>query len=303
MLWFWYKTLLKYMKCPAVITNKRKEVVFANGLFNDLFPNHTGVFDYNHDDVIQTKNTTEHRFFKVCMSKYHQKMIFMLIDVTIWMVQSPSRRSLNIEQRASFAKKHSDVTICFVDIHGLPPICCNLTPSQIITFANSLYTLFDNIRRKYDILKLETINNCYITVAGLQTTDKNDAESCEKDPRVSVNQMIAFAKEMIERAHEVHYPSTTIPVKLKIGIHTGEVTAGIIDSKFSLFGDVMILANKLENQCSAMQIHLSNSTMKFITDKSGFRKQLVHILGRGFLETYVYKCPSTRYNQIANSIE
>eukprot|EP00983_Pelagomonas_calceolata_P025637 804591-Pelagomonas_calceolata.AAC.6 len=50
--------------------------------------------------------------------------------------------------------------------------------------------------------------------------------------------------------HQVNMPDTQQPVRIRIGMHTGDVVSGLIGSKlpkFSIFGDAMNTASRMES--------------------------------------------------------
>lgn len=196
----------------------------------------------------------------------------------------------------NISRTHKNVTICFADIRGFTSTCSTMNPSDIMQFLNKLFGKFDLLLRKHDIFKLETVGDCYVTVSGLLTQNA-DGEyiivDSQKDPTIAAENMVAFAKDMIATAYSTTIPGTNSNVEMRVGIHTGDVTSGIIDNempRFCLFGDAMNMASRMETTGKPMHIHVSEQTYALLRNKRCFVRQSVDVKGKGEKMTYYLNC-------------
>ncbi|XP_033632418.1 guanylate cyclase soluble subunit alpha-2-like [Asterias rubens] len=151
------------------------------------------------------------------------------------------------------------VTMLFSDIVGFTAICSNCTPFIVINMLNSLYTQFDDFCGILDIYKVETIGDAYCVAGGLNQVSDTHAQRVSK-----------MALKMMEAARTVMSHDGT-PLKMRIGLHTGAIVAGIVGKqmpRYCLFGNNVTLANKFESHSEPLKINISPTTHELL-EKSG----------------------------------
>ncbi|GJQ80786.1 hypothetical protein Trydic_g9377 [Trypoxylus dichotomus] len=175
------------------------------------------------------------------------------------------------------------VTVYFSDIVGFTALCTKSTPMQVVDFLNDLYSTFDRIIGFYDVYKVETIGDAYMVVSGLP--ERNGDEHAKEIGLMALRILDAVHSFTIK--HKPEYQ-----LKLRIGIHSGPVCAGVVGQRmphYCLFGDTVNTASRMESTGEPLKIHISDAT-KEILDKFGtFKLELrgeVELKGKGFLTTH-----------------
>ncbi|XP_016317783.1 guanylate cyclase soluble subunit alpha-2-like [Sinocyclocheilus anshuiensis] len=159
------------------------------------------------------------------------------------------------------AKKFDDVTMLFSDIVGFTAVCAQCTPMQVISMLNELYTRFDYQCGILDVYKIETIGDAYCVAGGLHRKIDSHAKP-----------IALMALKMIELSEEVLTPDGK-PIKLRIGIHSGSVLAGVVGVKmprYCLFGNNVTLASKFESGSHPRCINVSPTTYQLLRDDRAF---------------------------------
>jgi class 3 adenylate cyclase len=126
----------------------------------------------------------------------------------------------------------------------------------------TLYAAFDAIARRRRIFKVETIGDCYVAVAGLPEPMKDHAIVMAK----FANDILKQVKKLT-RTLEVTLGPDTGDLTLRIGLHSGPVTAGVLRgerARFQLFGDTVNTAARMEQTGMKDKIQLSQATADYI---------------------------------------
>eukprot|EP00798_Chlamydomonas_sp_ICE-L_P019839 gene19839-26530_t len=155
----------------------------------------------------------------------------------------------------SLARSHKEVTILFMDIVGFRNM------SKMVASAA--------------VHKVETAGDCYIVSCGIMERDDKDG----------------FAKDILRISKMVNMPHDNKPVIIRIGIHTGSVVSGVIGTKlpkFSVFGDTMNTASRMESTANHGGIQVSEDTFNLLhsAGNTDSWKSTGGIEGKGIMETF-----------------
>lgn len=109
-----------------------------------------------------------------------------------------------------------------------------------------MYTVFrhfDEIAKRRGIFKVESTGECYVATAGLPETRRDHAVAIARYARDIMSRMHVVAKKL-----EVELGPDTGELSLRIGIHSGPITAGVLRgerARFQLFGQTVTAASRI----------------------------------------------------------
>ncbi|CAF3149719.1 unnamed protein product [Rotaria socialis] len=163
------------------------------------------------------------------------------------------------EKAATLCETFESCTILFSDVVGFTTICSSLTPMEVVSVLNEMYTKFDKCLEAHNCFKVETIGDAYMLVSGVPERAKNHAA-----------EIIDMAFDMLDSIVTVTNPTNNEKLKIRIGCHSGPVVAGIAGIKmprYCLFGDTVTTANRLEQTSKALHIHVTEATYQLLERK------------------------------------
>ncbi|KXK57432.1 MAG: Two-component system-sensor histidine kinase, partial [Chlorobi bacterium OLB7] len=110
------------------------------------------------------------------------------------------------------AESFESVTVLFADIVGFTVLSQRITPQELVTGLDLLFSQFDELAEKYGLEKIKTIGDAYMAVAGLPESREDHAESAAR-----------MAMELVEVVAGFSGLGDGVRLQVRIGLHSGEV--------------------------------------------------------------------------------
>ena len=182
------------------------------------------------------------------------------------------------ENPTAIAESASETTVLFSDIVGFTPFSSELPPDEVVRLLDLLFGKFDDLCEDRGIEKVKTIGDAYMAVAGIPRPDPDHAAS-----------VVELAFDM-QRAAAAIAPLWPTELKLRIGVSSGPVVAGVIGHRrfaYDLWGDTVNTASRMESHGLPNRIQVSESTYELLKDRYAFGDpQEMDIKGKGTMPTY-----------------
>lgn len=176
------------------------------------------------------------------------------------------------------ADGHADVTVMFADLVNFTQLTEALSPGQMVTLLNTIFSGFDELCEKYGVEKIKTIGDAYMAVGGLNR-DKADYTCDIADLALEMCQFVANHPELSRYRLGIH-----------TGIATGPVVAGVIGTKrfiYDLWGDTVNIASRLTNEAAQGMIQVDKMTYNRIRHEYAFEPPAtIHVKGKGEMVMY-----------------
>lgn len=171
-----------------------------------------------------------------------------------------------------------EASVLFADVVGFTPMSATMSPAQLVTLLNEVFTAFDGFVAALGLEKIKTVGDAYMAAAGVP------------HPRPDHANLIAELALQI-RNHRATDPVSGEPLRFRIGIDSGPVTAGVIGTDkfaYDLWGDTVNTASRMESSALPGTIQITDRTHEllrevFVCEPRGS----VEVKGKGTMETFL----------------
>ena len=226
-----------------------------SGATSALLLNHLESLATIDDDALQKRLLKEliHNYVML------EKRVDSLLKNTL-----PATVAEEIKYEGQFLPRSYICTILFTDFMGFTQLAEQVSRTALIETLNIIFTEFDALIYQYKGTKIKTIGDAYMAVFGAPI-------EYDRHPIMAIRAGLAMIKYMeqfnLETEHKFH---------MRVGIHTGQVMAGVVGKErmqFDVFGDDVNIAARFESASVKNRINVSETTYKAAKDHFDFEER------------------------------
>ncbi|MCX7696473.1 MAG: hypothetical protein N2Z72_02125 [Bacteroidales bacterium] len=177
-----------------------------------------------------------------------EKSDFLLYNIL------PVKVAEELKTRGKFKPiKVYQASVLFTDFVRFSVLTEQYTSEELVEKLDLIFSRFDDICSRYNLEKVKTIGDSHMSVGGIPVFSQVHAI----DAALAAVEMVDF----IEYLHEVD--ETFKPWKLRIGIHTGHLIAGVVGKRkfgFDVWGSTVNMASRLQESSEPNKINISHET-------------------------------------------
>ena len=179
------------------------------------------------------------------------------------------------------SEHYGKVAILFADLVGFTEYCSRNDSDRIVSVLNEIFFAFDSKAQELGLEKIKTIGDGYMVMGGgLSKPDANILKTIDLG-----DFMIRFLREFNAKR--------SLDFSIRVGIHVGEVTAGVIGKTkftFDIWGDTVNVASRMESTGVPMEIHISEAVADLLNDRNrcDYRGE-TDVKGKGKVKTYIIR--------------
>jgi len=178
----------------------------------------------------------------------------------------------------TIADGFADVTVMFADIVNFTQVAANMSPSQVFTMLNRIFSAFDELAEHHGLEKIKTIGDAYMVAGGLN----QDIE----DYAGAVADMAIAMRDLLRRDFTINASH----LEVRIGIGTGPIVAGVLGKKkfiYDLWGDTVNIASRITAEGVPGMIQCDTTTYHRLAPNFDFHEpQTIYLKGKGNMTVY-----------------
>ncbi|MDP6943454.1 MAG: adenylate/guanylate cyclase domain-containing protein [Myxococcota bacterium] len=210
----------------------------------------------------------------------HEQSELLLLNI----LPASIAQRLKTHHEVTIADDYPEASVLFADLVGFTSLSSRQTASETVVMLNGIFSAFDVAVVAHGLEKIKTIGDSYMVASGVPVRRRDH-----------VTQLLALALTM-QRLLAVHNMRHGYDLELRIGVHTGPLTAGVIGSRkftYDIWGDTVNVASRMESTGISGRIQVSEAVTRAAAGHFEFEDRgLVEIKGKGEMQTFLVVPPA-----------
>lgn len=180
------------------------------------------------------------------------------------------------------ARHYNQVSVLFTDFKGFTNFAENTSPEKLVDELHRYFVKFDEIIGKYYLEKIKTIGDAYMAAGGVPIRNSSNA--------IAITIAALEIRDYMTQVAADKRSKGELTLDIRIGIHTGPLTAGVVGMKkfaYDIWGDTVNTASRMESCSEPGRINISGTTHEMVkkyfeTEYRGQREAK----GKGMVDMY-----------------
>lgn len=163
-----------------------------------------------------------------------------------------------LEKGYTKPREYKSVSILFADVIGFSDLAKNSPAIELVTRLDNYFYIFDEIIEQYGLEKIKTIGDCYMCAGGIP----------EENPNNAIIAVMAGLKIQATTLSLLEEYNESLPrFRLRLGIHTGPVVAGVVGKNkfaYDIWGDAVNIASRIVEAGERDKVNISEKTYQLV---------------------------------------
>ena len=177
------------------------------------------------------------------------------------------------------ADHYDEVSVLFADLAGFTVRSAQETPAETVAVLNEVFSVFDELVRRYGLEKIRTIGDSYMVAAGAPIARQDH-----------LNAICAMALDLRREVVRLN-AKRGWDLSFRMGINCGPAVAGIVGREkfhYDLWGDTVNVASRMESHGIPDQIQVTEAVYERLKSEFAFdRRGVIDVKGKGPAVTYL----------------
>lgn len=177
------------------------------------------------------------------------------------------------------AEAYPETTVVVAEVEGIAKVAARNGPAEVVRHLGALFSAFDRVAEESGIETLKTFGPTYVAAVGVPTPRADHA-------RAAADAALAMLRETGRYAAE-----SGEPFRVRVGLHTGPVAAGVLDTgrlSFDLWGDAVDGARSMGASGVSGAVQASAASYARLRDEYVFESRgVMEVPGKGQMRTYL----------------
>ena len=213
-------------------------------------------------------------------------------DLLLNILPKETAEELQLNGKAT-ARHYNMVSVLFTDFKGFTKFAEQTKPEDLVSELDKCFIQFDDITSSLGLEKIKTIGDAYMCAGGVPIKNKSNP--------IATTLCALKLREVMRLLAEEKKANGEKPWEIRIGVHTGPLTAGVVGKKkfaYDIWGDTVNTASRMESSSEPGKVNISGITYELVKEYFDCEyRGKIDAKGKGLIDMYFVKGLKESYSK------